>query len=43
MLGRRNIKTLEIKLGIDYRGSRKKIMSSQLEIVKVEQNSMLVS
>lgn len=43
MLGRRNIKTLEIKLGIDYRGSREKIMSPQLEIVKVEQNSTLVS
>lgn len=43
MLGRRNIKTLELKLGIDCDGSRGKIMLSWLEIVKLGQNSMLLS
>lgn len=41
MLGRRNIKTLELKLGIDCEGCKGKIRLSWLEIVKAEQNSML--
>lgn len=43
MLGRRNIKTLELKLGIDCEGRKGKIRLSWLEIVKAEQNSMLLS
>ena len=43
MLGRRNIKTLELKLGIDCEERKGKIMLSWLEIVKAEQNSMLLS
>jgi len=43
MLGRRNIKTLELKLGIGCEACKGKIMLSRLEIVKAEQNSMLLS
>lgn len=43
MLRRRNIKTLELNLGIDCEGRKGKIMLSWLETVKTEQNSMLLS
>lgn len=43
MLRRRNIKTLELKMGIDCEGCKGKIMLSWFETVKAEQNSMLLS